>query len=497
MSNMLKFYINGEWVDPVRPAVLDVIDPSTEQPFAQISMGSAGDINRAVAAAKTAFPAFSMTTKAERLALLRRILEVFQRRQEEIGTIISREMGAPLEMAISDQAESGAAHIAQMIETLENFEFTHMQGTTQVAHEPVGVVAMITPWNWPINQIACKVAPAIAAGCTMVLKPSEVAPLNALLFAEIMHEAGVPKGVFNLVNGDGPSAGQVLSEHPDVDMVSFTGSTRAGVIVAQVAAPTVKRVHQELGGKSPNIILRNADLEKAVRGGVARCFNNSGQSCNAPTRMFVPLERMDDTIGIAAKAAERFKVGAPSDPATVLGPVVSKAQYDKIQTLIESGIEEGPNWWREARAGHRTSIAAIMCARRFSPACNPTCASPARRFSVPFCRSSDMRRKTKPWNWPMTRSMALPPISNRAIWTRPVLWRNVCGSAMSTSTRPRGTRRRLSADTSNRAMVANMAFSACANFSRSRVSSATQHDDAAYSAPSSWSGLNRPSMPER
>ncbi|MBB6260737.1 aldehyde dehydrogenase (NAD+) [Paenochrobactrum gallinarii] len=341
MQNSKKFYIDGAWVDPVVPATIDVIDPSTEQIFATISAGSKADADKAVAAAKAAFTSFSQTTKQERLELLKRILAAYNARTEEFGKVISQEMGAPLDMAISDQAGIGTGHLAQMIKTLEEFDFDYMQGQTKITHEPVGVVAMITPWNWPINQIASKVAPAIAAGCTMVLKPSEIAPLNAILFAEIMHEAGVPKGVFNLVNGDGPSVGQVLAEHKDVDMVSFTGSTRAGVIVAQSAAPTVKRVHQELGGKSPNIVLRSADLKKAIPAGVFHCFNNSGQSCNAPTRMYVPSEKMDEVIALAKVAAEKVRVGAPSDANTTMGPVVSEVQYNKIQELIQSGIDEG------------------------------------------------------------------------------------------------------------------------------------------------------------
>ncbi|MFK4824608.1 aldehyde dehydrogenase family protein [Paenochrobactrum sp. BZR 588] len=341
MQNSKKFYIDGAWVDPVVPATIDVVDPSTEQVFATISAGTKADADKAVAAAKAAFKSFSQTTKQERLDILKRILTAYNARIEEFGKIISKEMGAPLDMSISDQAGTGTGHLAQMIKTLEEFDFDYMQGQTKITHEPVGVVAMITPWNWPINQIASKVAPAIAAGCTMVLKPSEIAPLNAILFAEIMHEAGVPKGVFNLVNGDGPSVGQVLAEHKDVDMVSFTGSTRAGVIVAQSAAPTVKRVHQELGGKSPNIVLRSADLKAAIPAGVFHCFNNSGQSCNAPTRMYVPAEKMDEVIALAKVAAEKVRVGAPSDANTTMGPVVSEVQYNKIQELIQSGIDEG------------------------------------------------------------------------------------------------------------------------------------------------------------
>jgi aldehyde dehydrogenase (NAD+) len=255
--------------------------------------------------------------------------------------MISKEMGAPLGMARSQQAGIGLAHFRETIRAMETFAFDYMQGSTRIVHEPIGVVGMITPWNWPMNQIACKVAPALATGCTMVLKPSEIAPLNAILFTEVLHEAGVPNGVFNLVNGDGPTVGTVLASHPDVDMISFTGSTRAGISVAQVAAPTVKRVHQELGGKSPNIVLRSADLDQAVGVGVRRCFDNSGQSCNAPTRLLVPMERMGDAIAVAKRTADAVIVGPPTDAATDIGPVVSALQFDKIQGLIRKGIEEG------------------------------------------------------------------------------------------------------------------------------------------------------------
>ncbi|MBY4590341.1 MULTISPECIES: aldehyde dehydrogenase family protein [Rhizobium] len=341
MKNAHKFYIGGEWVDPERLRELHVIDPSTEQSIGTIAIGSMADAERAIEAARAAFPIFSQSTKAERRALLERVLMILKRRQHEIGDIISREMGAPLAMARADQAGLGAAHFEETIRAFDEFDFEYLQGSTRIVHEPVGVVSMITPWNWPINQIACKVAPALATGCTMVLKPSEIAPFNALVFAEVMHEAGVPKGVFNLVQGDGPTAGAALAGHSDVDMVSFTGSTRAGIAVAQAAAPTVKRVHQELGGKSPNILLRSADLGSAVAAGLRRCFANSGQSCNAPTRMLVPAERMDEASAIAARAAASLTVGPPHDPGTDLGPVASAAQFAKIQALIEKGIAEG------------------------------------------------------------------------------------------------------------------------------------------------------------
>jgi aldehyde dehydrogenase (NAD+) len=341
MENARKFYIDGAWVDPIGQATLDIIDPATEQPFLSIAMGTATDAEKAIAAARAAFISFSETSRDERLALLKRILSILERRNDEIGDMISKEMGAPLGMARSQQAGIGLAHFRETIRAMETFAFDYMQGSTRIVHEPIGVVGMITPWNWPMNQIASKVAPALAAGCTMVLKPSEIAPLNAILFAEVLHEGGVPKGVFNLVNGDGPTVGAVLAGHPDVDMISFTGSTRAGISVAQTAAPTVKRVHQELGGKSPNIVLRSADLEQAVSAGVRRCFDNSGQSCNAPTRLLVPMERMDDAIAVAKRTADAVIVGPPSDTWTDIGPVVSESQFDKIQGLIRKGIEEG------------------------------------------------------------------------------------------------------------------------------------------------------------
>lgn len=341
MSNALKFYINGQWVDPVKPNTLDVINPATEEAFARISMGSAADVDKAVAAAKAAFKTFSRTTKAERVALLKKILAAYEARMEDIAVAVSAEMGAPMTLARDSQAWIGKAHIEATLKSLEKMELEEPRGKTRIVREPVGVVGLITPWNWPLNQIACKVAPAIAAGCTMVLKPSEVAPINAIIFAEVMHAAGVPAGVFNLVNGDGPSVGQVIAGHKDVDMVSFTGSTRAGIIVAKTAADTVKRVSQELGGKSPNIILPDADFETAVAKGVQGCFGNSGQSCNAPTRMLVPQARHDEALVIAKKAAEAHKVGDPKAADTVLGPVVSEIQFNKIQGLIETGIKEG------------------------------------------------------------------------------------------------------------------------------------------------------------
>ena len=341
MTDFTKFYINGEWVASLQPRPFDVINPATEEPVAQISLGGAGDVDRAVAAAKAAFPAFSRTSKAERIALLQKIVEAYKARYDELAQTITKEMGAPAWLASRAQAATGLAHLNQMMAILKDFSFESLRGTTLIAKEPVGVCGFITPWNWPMNQIACKVVPALAAGCTMVLKPSEIAPLNAVIYAEILDAAGVPKGVFNLVNGDGASVGQAIAAHPDIDMVSFTGSTRAGIAVAKAAADTVKRVHQELGGKSANIILPDADLQKAVAGGVQSCFTNSGQSCNAPTRMFVQARQHDRAVEIAKAAAEATKVGDPNTKGTTIGPVVSEAQCRKIQRLIEAGIAEG------------------------------------------------------------------------------------------------------------------------------------------------------------
>ena len=342
MKECMQFYINGEWVDPVDPKSLDVINPATEEVIGKIAMGNSQDVDKAVAAAKEAFESFSKTTKEERLALMGKILEVYQSRYDEIAETISSEMGAPLWLSKAAQAATGAGHFGTFMEVLKNYNFDEDKGTPRLRKEPVGVCGLITPWNWPINQIACKVAPALAAGCTMVLKPSEVSPLNAVIFTEVLHEAGVPAGVFNLVNGDGLSVGEAMSSHPDIDMMSFTGSTRAGVAVAKASADTVKRVSQELGGKSANIILDDADFNKSVAGGVTGCFMNSGQSCNAPTRMLVPADRQDEAVAIAKATAEATVVGDPKEVAAGgIGPVVSEVQFNKIQGLIEKGIEEG------------------------------------------------------------------------------------------------------------------------------------------------------------
>ncbi|MFD2261536.1 aldehyde dehydrogenase family protein [Lacibacterium aquatile] len=341
MTHALQFYIDGAWVDPAVPNPLDVIDPSTEDAFAQISLGSQTDVAKAVAAAKRAFQTYGFSSVKERLDLLQQIIAVYKKRSADLADAVSREMGAPRPFALRSQVGIGLAHLSKIAEVLSSYKFEEKRGSSLIVKEPIGVVGLITPWNWPLNQITCKVGPALAAGCTMVLKPSEIAPLDAIIFAEILHEAGVPKGVFNLVNGDGPTVGQALSTHPDIDMVSFTGSTRAGIQVARSAAETVKRVAQELGGKSANILLPDVDFAKAVAEGVENCFGNSGQSCNAPTRMLVPRARRDEVVQHAKAAAERFVVGPADADGTMLGPVVSQVQFDKIQDLIESGIKEG------------------------------------------------------------------------------------------------------------------------------------------------------------
>ncbi|MFA7667129.1 MAG: aldehyde dehydrogenase family protein [Burkholderiaceae bacterium] len=341
MINRLKFYIDGAWVDPVVMKTTQVVNPATEEPMYEVALGSKADVDKAVAAARRAFETYSQTSREERVALLERIIALYKARAKEIGAAVSDEMGAPLPMAERLQAGAGLGHLMSTLDVLKNYAFEEPIGSAVVVREPIGVVGMITPWNWPLNQIACKVAPALAAGCTMILKPSEFTPTSALIFAEILHEAGVPKGVFNLVNGLGPDVGVAMSEHPDIDMISFTGSTRAGVDVAQRAAPTVKRVSQELGGKSPNVILEDADLGKAVTGGVVHMFNNSGQSCNAPSRMIVPSSKMAEVSAIAKEVAEKTRAGDPRAEGTTIGPVVNRRQWERIQSLIQKGIDEG------------------------------------------------------------------------------------------------------------------------------------------------------------
>jgi aldehyde dehydrogenase (NAD+) len=340
-KHLSQFYINGEWVAPLGGSKMGVENPANEEIIAEVALGSVADADRAIAAARAAFLGFTVTPVAERIALLKRVLEIYNKREDDFVEAMSLEMGAPLAWAREAQFWAGQVHLESTIKAAETFHWEEMRGETRMVREGIGVCALITPWNWPMNQIACKVAPALVAGCTMILKPSEIAPLSGALFAEVMHEAGVPKGVFNLVNGTGAEVGARISSHPEVDMVSFTGSTRAGILVAQAAAPTVKRVAQELGGKSPNIILPGADFAAAVASGVEGCFGNSGQSCDAPTRMFVPRARHEEALAIAKAKAEEFVTGDPRDPATTLGPVVSGVHYEKIQGLIKKGIDEG------------------------------------------------------------------------------------------------------------------------------------------------------------
>jgi aldehyde dehydrogenase (NAD+) len=341
MKDYTKFYIDGKWVDSTASRDFTVINPANEEPIATISFGGAADVDRAVAAAKRAFASYSEASVQDRLGLLRRIIDVYKSKLEEMATTISQEMGAPISLSRKAQAPAGLAHLLEIVKVMEHFKFEELKGSSLIRREPVGVCGLITPWNWPMNQVVAKVAPALAAGCTMVLKPSEFAPLSAYLLTEILHEAGVPAGVFNLVSGEGPTVGAAISSHPDVAMVSFTGSTRAGVAVAHAAAPTVKRVTQELGGKSANIILDDADVEKAVKLGVQECFRNTGQSCNAPTRMLIPRSQMAAAVATAKQTAEATKVGDPLAEDTAVGPLANKAQFDKVQRLIQKGIEEG------------------------------------------------------------------------------------------------------------------------------------------------------------
>lgn len=342
MIERRQFYIDGAWVDPAVPRDHLVINPATEEPCGVVTLGSEADVNLAVAAARRAFVTYSQTSLDERIALMEKIIGLYGARMGEIAGLISMQMGAPKWLAEAAQAPSGIGHFMSTLEALKNFAFEHQQKKTRVVYEPIGVCALITPWNWPMNQVACKVAPALATGCTMVLKPSEMTPLDAMVLAEVLHDAGVPAGVFNLVNGDGPGVGSVLAAHPDVDMISFTGSTRAGIEVARGAAPTVKRVAQELGGKSPNIVLDDADLQKAVSSGVMQVMANSGQSCNAPTRMFVPRARMDEAMAIARAAAEAVAVVNPPEGARgSIGPLANARQFEKVQSMIALGIDEG------------------------------------------------------------------------------------------------------------------------------------------------------------
>jgi aldehyde dehydrogenase (NAD+) len=340
MREYLKFYIDGQWVDPSTPNTQAVENPATEEVCGHISFGSAADVDMAVKAARRAFASWSLSSREVRLELLNNIMAEYTKRQGDMAAAITEEMGAPTSLANGFQVGLGSGHLATAIEVLKNFKFDEVQGSTLIAKEPIGVCGLITPWNWPMNQIAVKVYPAIATGCTVILKPSEVSPFSGQIFAEILHSAGVPAGVFNLIQGDGLGVGTAMSTHSDIDMISFTGSTRAGVEIAKAAAPSVKRVAQELGGKSGNIILDDASFAANVGGGVASMMGNSGQTCSAPSRMLVPAKRMAEAIEVARVAASQVTVGDPKGNAAI-GPVVSRAQFEKIQGLIQKGIDEG------------------------------------------------------------------------------------------------------------------------------------------------------------
>ncbi|WP_420405180.1 aldehyde dehydrogenase family protein [Nisaea sp.] len=345
MERKTDFFIDGKWVAPSKANDFPVINPANETEYATISLGSEADVNAAVAAAKRAFPDWSTTPHADRVAKVEKLAEIYQERIEEMAAAISGEMGAPKNIASSQQAAAGLGHIKAFIRALKEFTFEHPLNdkfqSEYIIHEPIGVCGLITPWNWPMNQVTLKVVPAVGVGCTVVLKPSEIAPMSSLLFAEFMEQAGFPAGVFNLVNGDGPTVGEAMSRHPDIDMMSFTGSTRAGVAVTKAAADTVKRVALELGGKGPNLVFADTDVAKAVKRGVLHMFNNSGQSCNAPSRMMVEKSAYAEAVATAKSVAEAQEVGDPTQEGRQIGPVVSQAQFDKIQGLIEAGIKEG------------------------------------------------------------------------------------------------------------------------------------------------------------
>ncbi len=341
MKDLRKFYINGQWLDPLKANDLAVENPATEEQIATISLGTGADVDVAVAAAKAAFPHYAQTSVEERISLMENLLAIYMERYDEMAVAISMEMGAPISFASAAQADCGRGHINAAIKSLKQFEFSRQLGSTLVVKEPIGVCGFITPWNWPINQISCKVAPALATGCTMVLKPSEIAPISGYLFTEMMDQAGFPAGVYNMVNGEGPDVGAAIASHPDVDMVSFTGSTRAGILVAKAASETVKRVTQELGGKSPNIIFEDADLETAVSAGVKSMMGNTGQSCNAPSRMLVQASVYDQAVEIARQTVEQVEVNDPMKEGMHLGPLSSRVQFDKVQGLIQEGLEEG------------------------------------------------------------------------------------------------------------------------------------------------------------
>jgi len=472
MRDYLDFYIGGEWVAPAEPRTLDVINPADESVAGRISLGSAADVDRAVAAAKAAFPAYSETTREQRLELLQAIAAEYQKRYAEIAEAITEEMGAPAALAQRAQAAVGIGHLQTAIAVLKDYPFEEKRGNTLISREPIGVCGFITPWNWPINQIATKVFPALATGCTMVLKPSEIAPFSGYLFAQVLHDAGVPAGVFNLVNGDGPGVGAAIAAHPDVDMVSFTGSTRAGIAVAKAAADTVKRVHQELGGKSPFLVLEDADVGAAVTAAMRHMLTNSGQSCNAPTRLLVPKARMEEAKAAARAVAEKTRVGDPRGDAQ-LGPVVSDIQWTKIQGLIERGVEEGATlvvggpgkpeglergyYVRPTVFGDVDNNMTIAREEIFGPV-------------MSIIGYDDEEQAVRS---PTTRPTGSPPMSMAPTPAMPARSRRGCAPARSTSTAPSSISWRRSAATSSRATAANGATTPSRSSWRPRRSSAT------------------------
>jgi aldehyde dehydrogenase (NAD+) len=435
MREYLKFYIDGQWVDPVRPNTLDVDNPTTEQVSGKIAVGSAADVDVAVRAARRAFASWSQTSREERLDVLQAILAEYPKRAGDLADAVTEEMGAPPSLAAGPQVNLGLGHLVTAIDVLKNYAFEEQHGSTLVVKEPIGVCGLITPWNWPINQIAVKVYPALATGCTMVLKPSEVAPYSAQIFTEIIDAAGVPAGVYNLVFGDGPGVGAALSSHPDIDMVSFTGSTRAGVDVARNAAPTVKRVTQELGGKSPNIVLDDEDFGKSVTAGVSVMMMNSGQSCNAPSRMLVPNSRMDEAIAVACDIAGQVKVGNPDDKAAI-GPVASKAQFEKIQGLLQKGIDEGATVV-VGGAGRPDGLDAGYYVKPtvFANVTNDMTIAREEIFGPVLCilGYDDLDGHSRS---PTTRTMVWPATSRPPISTRRVRWPVESGPGPSRSTTP-------------------------------------------------------------
>jgi aldehyde dehydrogenase (NAD+) len=359
----LKFYIDGAWVDAAAPSTLGIVNPATEEVFAQISLGSRLDVDRAVKAARRAFATYSQVSVEERLCYLQKIIEGFRTRLPELARMMTLEMGAPITFATQRQATVALFHFEEAARVLARCRFEERMGNGIIRREPIGVCGLITPWNWPLNQLASKVAPALATGCTVVLKPSEIAPLSSMLFAEIVDGAGVPVGVFNLINGDGPTVGEAIAAHPEIDMVSFTGSTAAGVRVAKLAADTVKRVAQEMGGKSANIILADADLKAAVIEGVHACYTNAGQNCQSPTRMLIPRAHRDAAFAAAREAVDTVRLGDPLDPTSTMGPLVSQAQLRKFRTLSSRGLMRVLPWWLAERGGRPMSIVDIMFAR--------------------------------------------------------------------------------------------------------------------------------------